>query len=111
MEKKSTTRPFAAALGTTFAVTLAATPIAHAEGNPFAAVEYQGGYLVAADEAEANCGVSMGMGDAAAKGDAKADAAKTAAGAQTDAAADKSGEGSCGGASGSDKSQEGKCGN
>ncbi len=106
MEKKSTTRPLAAALGTTFAVTLAAAPIAHAEGNPFAAIEYQAGYRVAAEEAEAKCGASMGMGDDA----AKTDAVKSAD-AQKDAAADKSGEGKCGGASGDDKAHEGKCGN
>jgi uncharacterized low-complexity protein len=110
MEKKPTSRPLAAALGTTFAVTLAATPLAHAEGNPFAAVEYQGGYMLAADEAEAKCGASMGMGEPAAKGEAKADAGK-AAGAAKDAAADKSGEGKCGGMGDQSKAHEGKCGN
>lgn len=110
MEKKSTPRPLAIALGTTFAVTLATTAIAETQGNPFAAVEYQGGYRVAADEAEAKCGASMGMGTDATKGEAKIDASK-AGDAQQDVAAAKSGEGKCGGASGDAKAHEGKCGN
>ena len=106
MEKKTPTRPLAAAIGTTFAVTLAATPIAQATGNPFAAVEYQGGYMVAADEAEAKCGASMGEG--------KCGGAATDAKAQTDGKAKetdaKSGEGKCGGMGGDAKAHEGKCG-
>lgn len=104
MAKKSPTRPLLAALGTSFAVSLAATPIAYAEGNPFAAVEYQGGYMVAADEAK--CGASMGEGKC---GGAASDA-KTDAPAKTKEADAKAGEGKCGGASGDAKAHEGKRG-
>ncbi|CAN0501724.1 unnamed protein product [Phaeothamnion confervicola] len=104
MEKKSPTRPLLAALGTSFAVSLVATPMAYAEGNPFAAVEYQGGYMVAADEAK--CGASMGEGKCGgAASDAKAESPAPAK--EADA---KAGEGKCGGASGDAKAHEGKCG-
>ncbi len=105
MEKKSPTRPLLAALGTSFAVSLAATPIAYAEGNPFAAVEYQGGYMVAADEAK--CGASMNEGKC---GGAAADA-KTETPAKPKETEAKAGEGKCGGAGGDAKAHEGKCGN
>lgn len=104
MEKKSPTRPLLAALGTSFAVSLVASPLVYAAGNPFAAVGYQGGYMVAADEAK--CGASMGEGKC---GGAATDA-KTEAGAETKDAAAKTGEGKCGGASGDAKADEGKCG-
>lgn len=104
MAKKSPTRPLLAAFGTSFAVSLAVTPIAYAEGNPFAAVEYQGGYMVVADEAK--CGASMGEGKCGgAAGDAKTDAP-----AKTKEADAKAGEGKSGGASGDAKADEDKRG-
>ena len=44
--------PVAAALGATFAVSLAASPIVDAAGNPFSMTDYKTGYMVA----EGKCG-------------------------------------------------------
>lgn len=102
MEKQSKLSPLAVALGTTFAVTLTATPLAHAQDNPFAAVEFQRGYMVAAEQTEE--AKDAGANAEATKTDAKDTTAK-------DDAADKGGEGKCGGAmSGESKGAEGKCG-
>ena len=106
MAKQSHTRPLAVALGTSFAVTLLATPLAPAQDNPFAAVEYQGRTTVAADEAEMKCGASMDMGGDAAKGEPKAGDDKC--GAQHTEQAAKGGE-SKGGAAGAEQSGEAKC--
>jgi uncharacterized low-complexity protein len=54
--KKLTLKPVAAALGTTFAVSLAASPVAGAADNPFALNELAGGYMVADHGAEGKCG-------------------------------------------------------
>jgi len=51
MLKKRTLKPVAAVLGTTFAVALAASPIANAANNPFSLTEISSGYMVA-DQAE-----------------------------------------------------------
>ena len=63
MSKNITLRPIAVALGTTFAVSLALSPIANAEQNPFSLTELSGGYMVADShegegkkEAEGKCG-------------------------------------------------------
>ena len=57
MSKKVTLKPIAAALGTTFAVSLAASPIANANDNPFSMAELtNGGYMVAGKDAEGKCG-------------------------------------------------------
>ncbi len=55
MLKKKTLKPVAAVLGTTFAVALAASPIANAANNPFSLTEISSGYMVA-DQAEGKCG-------------------------------------------------------
>ena len=44
------------ALGTGFAVTLAASNLVTAAENPFAANEIKSGYMVAADHGEGKCG-------------------------------------------------------
>jgi uncharacterized low-complexity protein len=88
MAKKHQFKPIAAALGTTFAISLAASPIAGAAGNPFSVTAFESGYMVA-DSHEGKCG-----GD-------KSDAEGKCGGDKSDA------EGKCGG----DKSDaEGKCG-
>ena len=57
MSKKSTLKPVAAALGTTFAVSLAVSPMANAAENPFSMSELSSGYMVAdAHSAEGKCG-------------------------------------------------------
>lgn len=81
--KKMSLTPVAAALGTTFAVTLAASPLVNA-ANPFSMTDLGSGYMVA-DSHEGKCG----EGKCGAK---------------------KSEEGKCGGSEESAKSEEGKCG-
>lgn len=50
---KKTLSPLAAALGTTFVVSLAASPVTQAATNPFAMHELSNGYM---QVAEGNCG-------------------------------------------------------
>ena len=52
MIKKTQLKPIAAALGTTFAVTLAVSPLVNAADNPFAVTEFKSGYMVAAGHGE-----------------------------------------------------------
>ena len=59
MSKKTSLNPVAAALGTTFAVSLAVSPLVKATENPFTMTELSnGGYMVAA--AEGKCGEDKG---------------------------------------------------
>lgn len=95
MLKKRTLKPVAAVLGTTFAVALAASPIANAANNPFSLTEISSGYMVA-DQAEGKCGEGK-CGEAKAK-DKKESEGKSRVAKDGDK---KSGEGKCG---------EGKCG-
>ena len=90
--KKINLTPIAAALGTTLAVSLSASPMVNAAGNPFSMNELSSGYMVA--EGEGTCG-DMG-GDKAAAG-----------GTETKAEEGKCGEGKCGEKR---KMHEGKCG-
>ncbi len=52
---KNTLKPIAAALGTAFAITLAAAPVANAQDNPFSANELSSGYMLA-EHHEGKCG-------------------------------------------------------
>jgi uncharacterized low-complexity protein len=54
MVEKSKLKPIASAVGITLAATLAASPLAMADQNPFAVSEMSGGYMVA--DAEGKCG-------------------------------------------------------
>ena len=58
MKKKSTLAPLAAAIGTTFVVTLAASPVVSAQENPFALNELSGGFMVAGETGK--CGMLCG---------------------------------------------------
>ncbi len=91
MSNKSKLRPIAAALGTTFAVSLAISPVANATENPFAMNDLSSGYMVAeGKDAEGKCGEGKcGEGKKAAK-------------------EGKCGEGKCG--EGKKAMKEGKCG-
>jgi uncharacterized low-complexity protein len=95
---KSKLNPIASALGITLAATIAASPIAQAEQNPFGVSEMSSGYMLAVEEgkcAEGKCGEGKcgeGMGKDKDK-EATAGDAKDKEG--------KCGEGKCG---------EGKCG-
>jgi uncharacterized low-complexity protein len=96
---KKILKPIAAALGTTFVVSLAASPIVQAAENPFALNDLSSGYMVAEEgscgekkEAEGNCGEEK-------EGEGKCGEEKEAEG--------KCGEGKCGEKR---KANEGKCG-
>lgn len=113
--KKFTLKPVAAALGTTFAVSLAASPLASAEENPFNMTELGGGYMVAGHDSdtegkcgEGKCGENKDQAkdDAEGKcGDSK-DEGEGKCGDSKDEGKDD-GEGKCGG---DKKEGEGKCG-
>ncbi|MCZ6802921.1 MAG: hypothetical protein O7D86_03025 [Proteobacteria bacterium] len=89
MSNKNKLNPLAIALGTTFAISLSASPILNAADNPFAVTQLTNGYMVA-DNAEGKCGEGK-CGD---KKDGE------------DSCGDKKAEGSCG----DKKKEEGKCG-
>ncbi len=96
MLKKRTLKPVAAVLGTTFAVALAASPIANAANNPFSLTEISSGYMVA-DQAEGKCGEGKcGEGKAKNKKESKG---KSRVAKDGDKKSDegKCGEGKCGG--------------
>tara|TARA_B100001123_G_scaffold418986_1_gene523620 strand:- start:194 stop:502 length:309 start_codon:yes stop_codon:yes gene_type:complete len=98
MSKKTSLKPIAAAIGTTFAVTLAASPVMAAD-NPFGLSELSSGYMVVADAHEGKSGEGKCGGD---KG-----------GEEGSCGGDKGGEeGSCGGDKGGEEGKcgEGKCG-
>ncbi len=57
MSNKLCLKPIAAALGTTFAVSLAMSPVVNATENPFSMNELSSGYMVAdGHSAEGKCG-------------------------------------------------------
>jgi len=58
MSKSYNFKPLAAALGATFAVSLAASPIANAAANPFQMNELSSGFMVAAESGK--CGSICG---------------------------------------------------
>ena len=87
--------PIAAALGTTFAVSLSVSPLVNAAENPFSMNELSSGYMVA--DAEATCG---DMGGAGEEGEG-------AGGTEKMGEEGKCGEGKCGEKR---KAHEGKCG-
>ncbi len=58
MSNKITLKPIAAALGTTFVVSLACSPIANANQNPFALNELSSGLMVAGEAGK--CGTICG---------------------------------------------------
>ena len=98
MSKKTTLKPIAAALGTTFVVSLAASPVANAADNPFSINVFSSGYEVA----EGNCGDKKeGEGKCGDKGDAEGKCG------DKEKEEGKCGEGKCGEKK---EKEEGKCG-
>jgi len=101
---KSIKKPLAAALGTAFVASMAAT--ATAAENPFASAELSAGYKVADGHAEGKCGEGKcggAKGGEGKCGEGKCGGAKGGEG--------KCGEGKCGGSKGGEgKCGEGKCG-
>jgi uncharacterized low-complexity protein len=108
---KSKLNPIASALGITLAATIAATPIAQADQNPFGVSEMSSGYMLAGAEegkcgegkcGEGKCGDEMKKGAEEGKcGEGKCGEGK-AKGHDKDKAEGK--------AKGHDKDKEGKCG-
>ena len=101
MSKATNLKPIAAAIGTTFAVSLALSPIAQAAENPFNLTELSGGYMVAGDHAEGKCGEGK-CGEGKSEGEGKCGEGKMMEGEG------KCGEGKCG--EGKKMESEGKCG-
>ncbi|MGE3388463.1 MAG: hypothetical protein AB7O21_00560 [Gammaproteobacteria bacterium] len=68
MAKNPEFKSLAAAVGATFAVSLAAAPVVGAAENPFGVTQFEAGYMVAGDEgkcggekgAEGKCGGEKG---------------------------------------------------
>jgi len=93
MSDKLKLNPLAVALGTTFAISLASSPIVNAADNPFNMTDLGSGYMVAEEgscgdkKEEGKCGEGK-CGDKKAEGEGKC------------------GEGKCG----DKKKEEGKCG-
>lgn len=70
MAKKNTPKALAAALGATFVASMAATPVASADSNPFAMQPLSSGYQLADKGKEGNCGGKKGSeAHCGAKGD------------------------------------------
>ena len=107
MSKKSTLKPIAAALGATFVVSLAVSPVANAAENPFSLTAFDSGYEIAGDhEKEGKCGEGK-------CGDKNKEEGKCGEGKCGDKEGDKmkAEEGKCGeGKCGDKKKEEGKCG-
>ena len=117
MSKKTKLKPIAAALGTTFAVSLSLSPIANAAENPFTMTELsQGGYMVADShgDGEGKCGEDKeGEGSCGEDKDGEGEEGEGEEGEEGEGeeGEDKEGEGKCGeGKCGEDKKAEGKCG-
>ncbi|MGD8514632.1 MAG: hypothetical protein PVF52_03390 [Granulosicoccaceae bacterium] len=103
MSKKTTMKPLAAALGTAFALGVAATPAAADNANPFGMTDLSHGYQ---QIAEAKCGGQKADKMQAEEG--KCGAQQKAEKKGTEA---KCGEGKCGeGKKATAKEQEAKCG-
>ncbi len=96
MSKKTTLKPIVAALGTTFAVSLAASPIVNAAENPFALNELSHGYMVADHGEEGKCG----EGKCGENKETKGEEGKGGEGMDTEGSSDEEKE----------KKAEGKCG-
>jgi uncharacterized low-complexity protein len=112
MSEKMTLKPITVALGTTFAISLAASPVVNAAENPFSATAYESGYMVAEGKCgEGKCGEGK---DAEGKcGEGKEAEGKCGEGkdAEGKCGEGKEAEGKCGeGKCGEGKEAEGKCG-
>lgn len=65
MNKKPQTSPVSLAIGAAFAAGLAASPVVHADVNPFAVTALSSGYMVASSKnSEGQCGASKSMNEA-----------------------------------------------
>ena len=87
-------KPVAALIGSTFVATLALSSVAYADTSPFTLNELEGGYQLAAADAEGKCGEAK----CGAETDSKDSEGKCGAGAEEKGAEGKCGEGKCGSA-------------
>ncbi len=92
MNKKMLT-PIAAALGTTFVVSLAASPIAQADENPFSMTQLSSGYM---QLAEGNCGEQKKAEGSCGENKEGMEEEKKAEGNCGEKKEEKKAEGSCG---------------
>ncbi|MBO6558573.1 MAG: hypothetical protein JJ957_18890 [Pseudomonadales bacterium] len=105
MTPKNTKKTLSIAVGTALGASLALSPMAIADSNPFGMTELQGGYMqVAGGHGEGKCGEGKCGGEKA-EGEGKCGGHKAEG-------EGKCGEGKCGGekAEGEGKCGEGKCG-
>jgi uncharacterized low-complexity protein len=99
---KSKLNPIASALGITLAATIAATPIAQADQNPFGVSEMSSGYMLAGHEEGHD-----GKAEEGKCGEGKCGEGKCGEGKAKGHDKEMKGEGK---AKGHDKDKEGKCG-
>jgi uncharacterized low-complexity protein len=107
MTHKNTKKTLSIAVGTALGASLALSPMAMADTNPFGMTELQGGYMqIAGGHGEGKCGEGKCGGEKAGEGSCGSKSAEGSCGEG------KCGEGKCGGekAEGEGKCGEGKCG-
>ena len=110
-DKTSDKKPLALAIGTAFAASLAAAPMAGAAENPFAMNELSGGYMqLAGSHMEGKCGEGKCGGKKETASEGKCGGTKSEMEKMEKEAEGKCGEGKCGGAKPEKSSSEGKCG-
>ncbi|MEX2524263.1 MAG: hypothetical protein WD750_04835 [Gammaproteobacteria bacterium] len=102
MSNNNRLKPVSAILGTTFVVSLSASPLANAAENPFNTTELSGGYMVADAHGEGKCGEGK-CGEKEGEGKCGEKKGEGKCG-------EKEGEGKCGEKKGEGKCGEGKCG-
>ncbi len=92
-------KPVAALIGSTFVATLGLSSVAYADTNPFTLNELEGGYQLAAADAEGKCGEAKCGADAESKdSEGSCGEDKSGASAEEKGAEGKCGEGKCGSA-------------
>jgi len=107
MSKKFSPKAISIAVGGTMAAGLAATPVAHADANPFSVTELSTGYMLAEKAAEAQCGEAKCGGAKPKKAsEANCGAKKEAAEANCGAKKKEAAEAKCG----AKEPAEAKCG-
>lgn len=64
MSNKQTIKPLSLLAGTVFTASIAATPVAHADVNPFAISTLSSGYMLADKGTEGQCGANKRVNEA-----------------------------------------------
>jgi uncharacterized low-complexity protein len=107
-EKFPITKPVAAAVGVAFVSSMAASSVALAADNPFAATDLDSGYMLAGHHKgeEGKCGEGKCGGEKAEEGKCGGEKAEEGKCGEGKCGGEKAEEGKCGG----EKAEEGKCG-